>query len=88
MAPIAPGSFHGGIRTVASNPDQLTLVLDSGPQIRLGGIGDLHLKLTIARRILHIAAQDTTSPAAAYVDVSVPERPVLGSGESQVASTG
>ena len=63
VAPIAPGSFHGGIRNVASSPDQLTLVLDSGPQIRLGDIGDLHLKLTIARRILHIASQSTTSPA-------------------------
>ncbi len=88
VAPIAPGSFHGGIRNVASSPDQLTLVLAAGPQIRLGDIGDLHLKLTIARRILHIASQSTTSPSAAYVDVSVPERPVLGTGESQVASTG
>jgi hypothetical protein len=88
VAPIAPGVFQGGIRNVASSPDQLTLVLAAGPQIRLGDIGDLNLKLTIARRILHIAAQSTTSPSAAYIDVSVPGRPVLGTGESQVASTG
>jgi len=88
VAPIAPGSFHGGIRNVASSPDQLTLVLHSGPQIRLGDIGDLRLKLTIARRILHIASASTTSPPAAYVDVSVPERPVLGTGQSQVVTTG
>jgi hypothetical protein len=88
VAPIAPGSFHGGIRNVASSPEQLTLVLHSGPQIRLGDIGDLRLKLTIARRILHIASASTSSPSATYVDVSVPERPVLGTGQSQVVSTG
>ena len=31
VAPIAPGSFHGGIRNVASSPDQLTLVLALRP---------------------------------------------------------
>jgi POTRA domain, FtsQ-type len=88
VAPIAPGVFHGGVRNVASSPDELTLVLAAGPQIRLGDIGDLHLKLAIARRILHIAAESDSSTPAAYVDVSVPGRPVLGSGDSQLASTG
>ena len=88
VAPIAPGVFHGGVRTVASSPSGLTLVLASGPQIRLGDIGDLRLKLTIARRILEIAASSTSSTPPAYVDVSVPERPVLGTDNSQVASTG
>ena len=78
VAPVAPGTFGGGVRTVDSGPESLTLVLRSGPQIRLGGIGNLRLKLTIARRILHIAADDGSSTPA-YVDVSVPERPVLGS---------
>ena len=45
--------------------------------MRLGGIGNLRLKLTIAKRILHIAAENSSSHAS-YVDVSVPERPVLG----------
>ena len=52
-------------------------MLASGIEVRLGDIGDLRLKLAIARRILALAApsRDTTP---AYVDVSVPERPVLG----------
>jgi hypothetical protein len=77
LAPLAAGTFAGGVRTVDSGPGTLTLVLGSGPQIRLGGIGNLRLKLTIARRILHIAAGEGSSNPA-YVDVSVPERPVLG----------
>jgi cell division protein FtsQ len=77
LAPLAAGTFAGGVRTVDSGPDTLTLVLGSGPQIRLGGIGNLRLKLTIARRILQIAAAEGSSTPA-YVDVSVPERPVLG----------
>jgi cell division protein FtsQ len=88
VAPIAPGIFHGGVRNVASTPTELTLVLASGQQIRLGDIGDLHLKLAIARRILHIAASDPNVSSSAYVDVSVPERPVLGVPNSQVVSTG
>src|SRR5579871_137566 len=88
VAPIAPGVFHGGVKNVSSTPTQLTLVLASGQQIRLGDIGDLHLKLAIARRILHIAASDPNVTSSAYVDVSVPERPVLGVPNSQVVSTG
>jgi hypothetical protein len=80
LAPVAAGTFAGGVRSVDSGPDALTLVLRSGPQVRLGGIGNLRLKLTIARRILHIAAGESTS-APAYVDVSVPERPVLSSSQ-------
>jgi cell division protein FtsQ len=88
IAPIAPGAFHGGVRMVASSTSGMTLVLASGPQIRLGDIGDLRLKLAIARRILQMAASSTASTKPAYVDVSVPERPVLGTDNSQVASTG
>ncbi len=79
IAPVTGRTFAGGVRTVDSGPQALTLVLRSGPQIRLGGIGNLRLKLTIARRILQIAAGESTSTPT-YVDVSVPERPVLGSG--------
>jgi hypothetical protein len=51
----------------------LTLVLASGTELRLGDSGDLRLKLSIAKRLLPLAA------GARYVDVSVPERPVAGS---------
>jgi hypothetical protein len=47
-------------------------VLASGLQLRLGDSGDLKLKLSIAKQLLPL------TPGAAYVDVSVPERPVAG----------
>ena len=76
VAPIRR-AYPDGIRTVLSGKDALTLVLGHGTEVRLGDIGDLRLKLTIARRILTLAAgSGGTTPA--YVDVSVPERPVLG----------
>ena len=39
-----------------TSKDALTLVLGHGTEVRLGDIGDLRLKLTIARRILRLAA--------------------------------
>jgi cell division septal protein FtsQ len=76
VAPIARRAYPGGVRAVVTGTDALTLVLGKGTQVRLGDLGDLRLKLAIARRILHVAATNgDTTPA--YVDVSVPERPVL-----------
>ena len=86
VAPIASGVFPGGVQTVISTPTELTLVLRSGPQIRLGDIGDLHLKLAIAHRIIRMSGSAATT--ADYIDVSVPERPVLGPLNSQVTTTG
>jgi cell division septal protein FtsQ len=75
VAPIRR-AYPGGVRTILSGKEALTLVLGGGTQLRLGDLGDLRLKLAIARRILHVAATNgDTTPA--YVDVSVPERPVL-----------
>jgi cell division protein FtsQ len=76
VAPIARRAYPGGVRTVLSGNEVLTLVLGEGTQLRLGDLGDLRLKLAIARRILHVAAVNG-DPTPAYVDVSVPERPVL-----------
>jgi cell division protein FtsQ len=86
VAPIAAGAFAGGVRTVVASKKALTLVLGSGAQIRLGDLGDLQLKLAIARRILRIGAAEGLAARSSYVDVSVPERPVLGSPNSQVSS--
>jgi cell division protein FtsQ len=63
------------VRVVTGGRAGLTLHLSSGLELRLGDPGDLRLKLAIARRILGSgAAQGVT---AGYLDVSVPERPVL-----------
>ncbi|HEY7602738.1 MAG TPA: FtsQ-type POTRA domain-containing protein [Gaiellaceae bacterium] len=81
VAAVAPlGALHltRSVRQVLVGDGQLTLVLAAGTELRLGDSGDLRLKLAIARRILPLAA------GAAYVDISVPERPVAGY-NSQVA---
>ena len=51
-------------------------MLGAGLEMRLGDAGDLRLKLAVARRILH--ADGAAGTAHGYLDVSVPERPVLG----------
>ncbi len=50
----------------------LVLVLRSGTEVRLGEASDLALQLAVARRILMLVGPD-----AQYVDVSVPDRPVV-----------
>ena len=54
--------------------DELTLILRSGLEVRLGDATDVPLKLAVAAKVLPLVAADTR-----YVDVSVPERPVAGS---------
>jgi hypothetical protein len=74
LAPLQGAPLPGGIRLVRGGKE-LTLVLGGGLEVRLGDHGDLQLKLAIARRILRATAAATTG--AGYLDVSVPERPVL-----------
>ncbi len=80
VAPLASAPLGAHVDTVTSDDDQLTLMLASGFEVRLGDVGDLRLKLTIARRILSATG---AAAGTGYVDVSVPERPVLSS-NSQV----
>jgi hypothetical protein len=75
LAALQGSSWPGGVRLVRSAADELTLVLGSGFELRLGDTGDLRLKLAIARRILGATGAATVPDG--YVDVSVPERPVL-----------
>jgi cell division protein FtsQ len=72
VTPLRPLDLAGRVRQVLVGDGQLTLVLASGTQLRLGDNGDFRLKLSIAKQILPLAG------GAAYVDVSVPERPVAG----------
>ena len=60
-----------------------TAVLDDRFEIRLGSTSDLPLKLAVSRRVLATLRRE--GDVAAYLDVSVPERPVVGESlESQV----
>jgi cell division protein FtsQ len=84
IAAVAPlKQLHVGVdvRQVLTGDGALTLVLASGTQLRLGDSGDLKLKLSIAKQLIPITA------GAAYVDISVPERPVAGY-NSQVGGRG
>lgn len=74
LAPLRAAPLPGGVRTVESSDKVLNLDLGSGFQVRLGDLGDLRLKLAIARRLLHMTG---AAAGAGYLDVSVPERPVL-----------
>ena len=73
LAPLPHGLF-GWVRFVRSDSKELTLVLRTGLEIRFGDIRDVRLKVAIARRILGVIGPYTTT---GYVDVSVPERPVV-----------
>ena len=64
-----------GVRFVESGATELTLFLGSGFEVRLGDATDLRLKLAIARRIL--ASTRAATSGVGYLDVAVPERPVL-----------
>jgi len=75
LAPISHGTFPSSVRFVVSKASVLTFVLASRFQIRLGDLGDLDLKLAIARRILERVG--TTAETSGYLDVSVPARPVM-----------
>src|SRR5439155_12023523 len=79
LAPLRLLRVHPDVRQVRTGDGELTLVLASGTQLRLGDSGDLRLKLAIVKRLLPLTV------GAQYVDVSVPERPVAGY-NSQVAS--
>lgn len=74
--------FHGRVRDVSTTGGSLVFTLRSGLQLRLGDEQDLALKLAVAARILPLVR------GAAYLDVSVPARPVAGSGNAQPAGRG
>jgi cell division protein FtsQ len=70
LLPLVEEGFPARVRTVRTE-GELTLVLASGLELRLGDETDLELKLAIARRLLPLLSEP-----ADYLDVSVPERPV------------
>jgi cell division protein FtsQ len=76
LRPLRGTALFGQIRSVKGGASSVTLVRQSGPEIRLGDTTDLALKFAITRRILAVLGPATTEK---YVDVSVPERPVAGS---------
>ncbi|HVC87209.1 MAG TPA: FtsQ-type POTRA domain-containing protein [Gaiellaceae bacterium] len=75
LALLRGAPLPGGVHLVIAGRTELRLVLGGGLELRLGDGGDLRLKLAIARRIL--AQTGAAGSGGGYLDVSVPERPVL-----------
>jgi cell division septal protein FtsQ len=67
--------LEGRIRTVRAADHELTFLLGSGLELRLGDLRAVRLKLAVASRVLPDLLEHG---GYAYLDVSVPERPVAG----------
>jgi len=71
LAGAHAAGLGGRVKGIRTTGDEMTLVLRHGTEIRLGRPADVGLKLVIARRVLALV-----DGGVAYVDVSVPQRPV------------
>ena len=56
LAPLGPLRVGAEVKQVRTGDGELTLVLGSGTEIRLGDSGDLRLKLSIAKQLLPLTA--------------------------------
>ena len=74
LAPLRALGFRAQVASVVTRNAELTFVLRSGLELRLGDTSDLGLKLAVARRIFGVSGLSV----GGYVDVSVPQRPVAG----------
>jgi cell division protein FtsQ len=73
-----PAGFPVRVRAARFGGGRITLVVRNGMELRLGSLLDVELKLAVAARVLDSLTHDEWA-SLAYVDVSLPERPVAGS---------
>jgi cell division septal protein FtsQ len=79
----ADPKFARHIWYLSTEAGGVTLVLHDRFELRLGSPSELALKIAVARRVL--ASLRAAGTEAAYADLSVPDRPVVGSSlDSQV----
>jgi cell division protein FtsQ len=71
VSPLAQSLLARRVATVRVGPEELTLALRSGLELRLGDLRNLRLKLAVGARIAH-----TLGAVSGYVDLAVPGRPV------------
>jgi cell division protein FtsQ len=86
VAPLAGSGLALRVRSVIAKRQELTLVLASGLEVRLGDAAQVPLKLAVAATVAP-RLDDTVG----YLDVAVPERPVAGSSadpQAEVESQG
>lgn len=70
-----PEDFPAAVRSAREREGIITLVLAGGTELRLGGRSAIPLKLAVSARVLRSLSGAERS-ALAYLDVTVPERPV------------
>ncbi len=75
VAVVRSAVLPGGAHFVDVGAHDLTVRLGTAFELRLGDASDLRLKVAIARRIFAVSPGVTAGNG--YLDVSVPERPVL-----------
>ena len=69
------GAFAARVASASYTHGALAFRLRSGLELLLGGGGDIKLKVAVAERVLAILPSGST-----FVDVSIPGRPLSGSG--------
>jgi cell division protein FtsQ len=74
-AAALPADFPVPVRRVRAKEGQITLLLRSGAEVRLGSRSTLPLKLAAAARVLASLKPEERSTLG-YVDLTVPDRPV------------
>lgn len=72
LAVLRKADFSLAVRTVHADKGTLKFSLRDGRELRFGAATDLRLKLAVAQRALGFVE------SGAYLDVSVPQRPVSG----------
>jgi cell division protein FtsQ len=80
-----PERLPARVAQARANDQELTLVLAAGTELRLADDEDLGLKLAVAREVL-LALEPNIDGWPAYVDLTVPGRPVVGGSVSQLGS--
>ena len=76
---LVPEALPGTIVATRQRSGEITFVLGTGMELRLGDTSSLPLKLRVAKSILSPLSAGERA-ALSYLDVSLPERPVAGTG--------
>ena len=83
--PLDASDLPARVRSAEGADDGLTLKLAAGTELELANEEDIALKLAVARRVL-LALDPAREGWPAYVDLTVPGRPVVGFVPSEVES--
>lgn len=83
LAAVADSHLPARVRYARSTDEGVSLMLMTGTELELGNDGDLALKLAVARNVL-LALDPAREGWPAYMDLTLPGRPVVGFASSQV----